>query len=786
MPNPTFNPADYEVVSTPKAASAPPQHVSKIDPNDYEVVSTPPPAEKGWGETIAGGLYGVISPEGGPLAERVPIIGSLGVQAGERFRAGVDYLASDGKQSYSAILDSIQKKREKDRAKFAEEHPGADATRTVIGALGAGGLPMPGAAKAVLGPTVGTGVPLAAKAGGSALLRIGGALGLSGADKFIESGGDLAATGQAATLGGGIQAGIEALPIVGKPLKPLIPYAQAGAKKVLSGLGGVSSKNITHYLENQGAVRGAQSLEAIKDGVDTEIGKVALNVEETRFLKAAAENKLQRLDTALTDAFKNTNERITARVVEARKTLKQSFMGKLEGLKKKAIPLEHADEIVGLLQNEKSVLGSLSDQADDALGRSGLEFEKVHVLELMDGIGKSLGVGKRSALIGDEAVAAAEKLANLRDRIDNGFDDTISAEDLRGVLQQVRRDINFKGGATDFNSALNGARKEFTHGISEVMKGKIDDYAKIMGRMRTISDSLDEMGQYFNTREQALASLDTMVGGKGAKARIVEDVLQRYTEATGNRQIISKMSEFKDARRVLGSPLEKKALQEGLPEYRQLQRAEAAQQDFSPKRTSKATEIMVEASPANHQLRAAEDAHADALTAAKRYSGWSPASTESRLKSVMGGKSIENRRTLEALSAETGIDFVKGIENRAVADAFEKGYMHGSRNVNLWSILGALVGGKAATGGEPIVKLLGLGFGTAVDAAGPKMTQKALDVFLKVRGSRFLPALEKAAADGQAALTATHVMLMGNPEYRDIFEDKAKASAISRRLQGDK
>ncbi len=720
----------------------------------------------------AKGIYhATVSPEGGPLAARIPLVGSAGQYLGEHFRAGVDYMTQGGDHSYESILADIQRKRMGEREQFVKEHPGADMARNVIGGLASVPLPMPGAG--------------AAGALGVAE-RVAGTAGLSAADNYLQTS-DTDKASQAATLGGGIQTGIEALPYIGRAAAPIAgPLADAGKwalKKGVSIFGGVAPQNVEYYLGNQAAVKGAKTLENLHDAVDTEIGKVNLGVDQARYARQDAQEQLKNLQGSITDAFKGTQEKIAAKVKDAKDALQQSFVGRIQGLKQKAIPVEHADEIVGLLRNEKSVLGSLSEQADDALARSGMNFEKGHVLELIDGVGKSLGVGKNSALIGEETVGAAKRLADLRDRIDAGFGASISAEDMRGILQQVRRDINFNTGAVEFNGALNGARKEFTGRISDVLKGTvgpdgqrvggIPEYAAIMGRMHQLSSSLDEMGHYFNTREQALASLQTLVGGKGAKATIVNDVLNRYAKATGNEQIVSRLGEFQDATRVLGNPLEREALRKSLPEYRQVGRAQEALAQYSPSQIADATETRMAMSPQTANLATADKGLTTAQQDAARYAGWSPASSESRLKSVMGGRSIENARTIQALSDRTGLDFTKMLKDRNVADAFEKGYMNGSRNVNLWSIIGSLFGGKALSkDGEPIMKVFGGVVGGTIDRAGPKMTQKALDAFMAIRDSRYLPALENASKNGQAALFAQHAMLLRDPEYRRLFDDQ--------------
>ncbi len=790
------DPASIEVVqpppehAAPKAAPSGAIRLDQIAPGDIEIVA-PAPVEK----SIAGKAYSWLTNDGLPdqqptvnIGAKVPLFGSAGQFAAEHLKALGEYAVDkvSGKDhSYSAILDSIQKQREAVNAKFAKEHPYANTAIDVAAGLAAAPyLPVPGAVKSVLGTAVKGGAPLIGPAvpvlegSGNALARIAGQGALSYADQALKTS-DPDKALQGGTVASGLQAGIEALPYIGRPLAPLAsaaaPAAKWAAGKVVSALGGVAPKNIEHYLENQGAVlaAGKQEPDAIKNLVDAELGKINYSVDEARLMHSAAQDNLATLNNTIKTQMQDTAAVLKSKVIQAKENLRTSFIGSVKRpLEQKTVPIESADEVVALLKNEKSVLVALSEQADDALARSGLTFQKDHLLSFIDHVGSSLGVGENNTLVGETAVKAAGSLASLRQRIADGMEDTISAPTLRGVLRQVRKDIDFDMGAAEFNDALNGARKAFTGKISDVLKDQIPEYAQIMSRMHTLSSGLEEMGKHFNTREQALASLTALASGKGPKAKIVEDVLGRYTDAIGKSDVVGRLGEYRAASQTLGNPLEMSALERGLPEYGQLTNARAALETFRNNR-AQAIQSRLAASPEAQAVQGATDNLADAMTNARQYSGWSPASTESRLKSVASGRSIENAKTLDALSAQTNIDFKSMIKNRAVADAFEKGYMHGSRNVNLWAMIGSMFGGKALLGGEALVGG-GAAVGGLIDQAGPKITQKLLDGFMFLRDSRFRPVLERAYANGPAAFMAQHQLLMRNEQYRKGIEGESK------------
>lgn len=74
-------------------------------------------------------------------------------------------------------------------------------------------------------------------------------------------------------------------------------------------------------------------------------------------------------------------------------------------------------------------------------------------------------------------------------------------------------------------------------------------------------------------------------------------------------------------------------------------------------------------------------------------------------------------------------------------------------------------------------------FGSSVQAVG---TRRAADLMEKAPAvlGKFYPVLEAAAKNGVAALTATHVKLLKDPDYQRILENADRTQAIQRRVNG--
>ena len=122
-------------------------------------------------------------------------------------------------------------------------------------------------------------------------------------------------------------------------------------------------------------------------------------------------------------------------------------------------------------------------------------------------------------------------------------------------------------------------------------------------------------------------------------------------------------------------------------------------------------------------------------------SGMSTAQTEGFIKTIFHKSSIENKKKLELLSKLSDRDLVSLVENAGIADAFTKEFNAGSRNVNLWAIIGggALgLAGDAALGTEGAIA--GAILGSMVKSYGPRATKSLLDGVAKIKG---LPTVQK-------------------------------------------
>ena len=455
--------------------------------------------------------------------------------------------------------------------------------------------------------------------------------------------------------------------------------AKSLARKAAKVLTGVGEDDILHYLQNADRVNAAPAREAIKDMIDAGVSKKAAVLE-------ASKENLGRARGELESAYR-----------ESRFQLGQ-----------KTAPEGLAREIMGEMDNVKAVLGSLSEQADDALERSGLSFRRDDLLKFLDDVGGAIGVkgkGGERVLVSDEAVAATNKLFAQRERLASLPDD-IDATTLRGILREVRQDIKWNQLAGEFNDTLNKARKKFQEGISGVLKDKVPEYNQYMGRMRSLSENLEKMVPVFGDEKRAVGALNKLQTPTG---KVNERILQEFGEING-RNFLAELDDFNRSKELYQLAGRQDVSDRLNPElYAKVKRLEAE---------------VAQAEAAYAPVKRLSDARSQAVI---RNQGFKNAS-------------IEDRRALEALSEAEGQNFLELIRDRNVLDAFGKESTNGSRK----TLLGAILGG---VGGGPLGGAVGGAVGATADVYGAQILKKLLDANRNVSGLLFSEKAMKQAAE---------------------------------------
>lgn len=658
------------------------------------------------------------------VGENIPILGPMAKRLGQ-----------------AVVPKEVEKIQDAEDAKFAEEHPGANFAAKVIG-----GAMLPVKTPQFAAPA--EGASLLARAGtglANAGLRVGAGAGMSAADAAARGEDPVEAAKTAAIVGGGLEGVIGAAKAA--------PWVAGKAANIFTG---TREENLAKYMADRNRVNaaGAMSSEDVKDTIDNAVGKHLAERDQLRAAADAAENHLDEVHKAA----KAELNRVT--------------------------PLAKAQEFSSALNVTKSKLHDLSDEADDALVKSGVTFEKSHLLDAIDKIGKGAGDA-----VGDEATSALAKLQGTRDRIDAQLPDQIDAKRLRSVLKQIRRDIDFDQGSGEFNDSLNGMRKEFTGQISGALKDAVPEYAAKMGEMSGIAENLGHMNRFFGNDSRALGSLETLRKG-GPQAQLIEEALLNHAISNNDSSLLDNLS---------GTLANQSLLQrmKNGEDLRALMHPEEMQAALAAREAANAKQAMVEPFErlsGNRTYGVAKNGMRDNNT------------------------TFLDKKALEALGDADKQNYAQILDDKTVHDSFLKERPNGSRMAVVGGAIGGALGHAA---GHPIEgAAIGANVGAGIDKYGGRAVKTAADAVSGVRDAlpqvvkdaagvigqgvpakmmpaitngkddgtsrvrqmlgsqegmqrlgKFAPTLQAAAAEGNQKLAVTHYMLsQQNPEYGQLFQ----------------
>lgn len=436
--------------------------------------------------------------------------------------------------------------------------------------------------------------------------------------------------------------------------------------------------------------------------------------------------------------------------------LKDLYKQRQMDIKQKTVPLDVVRGVQGQMENEKAILGSMSKQADDILEKSGVSFQRDHLIRLIDQIGQ----GEGKYIVGDAASDAMAKLYKTKERLQS-LPQTLDGPLLRDVMRQIRDDIDFGMQSGEFNSRLNRMRKEFTGRVSDVLKEQVPEYANIMQEMQRRSSSLEKMSGSFGNEARGIGTLSTVQKG-GAKSPILDETLREFSGVTGNEDLPRLLDEYQSDLALQG----------------RMQRG-----DISRELYPKEAGDIDEASKALEAQRA-------------KFEGVRPL-TESRTQAVINqqqgpsGGRLYDRRALDSLQQETGVPYSDIIQKGGAYRAFDKDATRGARGAAMGagagSALGTMLLGPGA--GTAVGAGLGLVGGGIADRAGSRMLRSGISGTIGVKrtfekamgylannpafkskyGQVLIQGIDRG---GYPAAALYHNLLMNNdPEYRKFFEE---------------
>lgn len=428
-----------------------------------------------------------------------------------------------------------------------------------------------------------------------------------------------------------------------------------------------------------------------------------------------------------------------------------------------------APEVVRSIDDLKNIVSQGSGTAFQVLEKSGAKFPATVFLDPINEAINGLKIGgKKGAAVGSANAAAVRSLEALRAQIKQLPKD-LSASQVKKILQNMGRDIEWQGPAGSFMDAASREKAHIRAVADAALKSASPEYAAAMRPVADDTALLSEVSRALGTEQNALGA----IAGAGSNSKYTASQALEALQKRLGKDFVSPTktanlpqgkaladAEARAAsmerpewmpgeleRIVAGSPEARRLAALGeldprsLPEFGKLRQAvkvnaKMRRPEYKPEQMRRG----VEGSPQQQALAKAEAGLKQAEAEFAPFKPIAPnaagqTSIQNKLKSAISGRSIETRRMFEDLSKKTGRDFVQAIDDLRLREAFEKGDVHGSRNVNFWGAIGTGLGFLVGGG---IGAVPGLGAGVAVgkymDKYGPQTAKAILDLAIKARG----------------------------------------------------
>lgn len=512
--------------------------------------------------------------------------------------------------------------------------------------------------------------------------------------------------------------------------------ATAGGKKALSAFGGVSEDVINRYMKDPTRVRNASTFDELYEQVSGVVKKMSDDLDDAKITYEDAKKKLDQITQGIKDARVDGKATALEEVKKARTLLDESFNSQKQILSEKAAP-SRVDPLIGdALGNLKSKVIEGSGEAFEILGQQKGTVDLSKVYKRIDPIKDALNIaGKGPAT--PQAQAAQREIESLMNTVGK-LPSQLSMVDAKKLVQQIDRaeKVIYTSGA--FTDDVGKAFKALRSGIDEQLK-TVAPYAQKMAVVADDTRLLSQAEKQFGADSARLSRLSNVAR---PTSKYDLETLQRLGAKEGG-QLPKAIDEMVSAQKTLKSPIRMEGIKQKLPENVPLRQAEM--QAAAAKRMAKPREIQksIERSGAFFKARSSKANLKTAKQLVDKFKGFGEQSAEAKLRQVAQGRKFATK-TLKELGELSDQDFVYAVEAARDAAAFTKSAFNGSRNVNLWSVLGSLAQSAAGKGGAgagagfvfggPVGMAFGAVTGAMLDVYGPAVTKKILDGVLKIQG----------------------------------------------------
>jgi hypothetical protein len=562
--------------------------------------------------------------------------------------------------------------------------------------------------------------------------------------------GEAPSLAESAMTGAKWGAGLAALPQGYKAAKYM-------AKKGMSVALGPKVETIDKYLANVERINRAPTVEAIKDEMDKialklsdDVERGVLSRDEANQVFKAVQDNIRQVRAEASQEFSRQRHSASEAFDRAKENFSDVVRGQKEALKGVRAPIDLSGDVQSAIVDLKNMVQKGSSEAYDILGQAN---GKVNFHANWKGLEKA-----RDALnvagVGPATPQAAAAQAEIQRLIDTAgkLPSTMHLSDAKKVIQQLDRAEKAVYASGQFTDDVGQAFKSLRAGLDRQLKEQVPAYRAKMEEVAANTSLLKKLQGRFPDQR---ATQSKISGIHRPSAKMDYDDLAALSSATG-KTFIGDIDEYVNAQRLLSNNRKLEAMAAATPEAKALEARRArfertqhpdAGRDFVEEAVN-ISGLRDSEAAALQKIRDAETNLASAEARREPFRTLSPQTSQAKIESLMRDRDpIETRRMVENLDQQFGTKLAQNIEDRRILDSFGKGNTNGSRNVNLFSVMGHTFGAgtAAATGiggaiGGPVGLFVGAATGALVDKYGPQMAKGILDQVSRIQGT---PTLQK-------------------------------------------
>lgn len=366
--------------------------------------------------------------------------------------------------------------------------------------------------------------------------------------------------------------------------------------------------------------------------------------------------------------------------------------------------------------------------------------------------------------------AMAEDLGKTMDVFAHQHGDKISYANAKSMIQGLQQRGTWNMLANEIAQGTRPYYNQLSGIMNEALKDAVKPYRVAMEPTAKAFELLGKLDKYGSPESANKAVL----GLKNVGNYTNEMPMLRDLEAKTGINFTHQLEHY-------ANPVVRENMSKALPEYaKSLRTAEALQQLKDPE-TRAALERAPYLSQAHRTLTRAEQALQQQVELRGKLQGLTPATLESKMKSAMAGRGMAGRRALENVPGMGDLSIPEVLDLISTRQAFEKGAMNGSRNVNMAAKVLGGVGGLLGTivghsyEGAAIGTASGAAIGAYLDKNGPQEVKNVLDWYLNKYGD-----LPKAVGASPEATKAGLLHFLG----RDVPPSAGAFKSAVNYIQG--